>query len=615
MHLLGLANDETEIGLEGADRPLAAHDVPGVGGNGALDQVDQRLEVLGRSAGGRGAEGNGRGRAHRGAAPRLDLCQRGRIDRRLPAAGHRSHAGRRGTNLHRQRVSQGRLAVALPEGTGDTEAVGGEVWDRHHQVGHRIGDRIDLAPDQPRAGYFEHLVADDVAEVERFEQELEGALERDRLIERERHGRVAADGLLIQAHHVEVNGHAGLLRERVEHRGQGLLPERREHLLIELFLDEQLRRGGPRTTFGQELGPGLGQILPVLRGWEFDRTSDRPAGSLHVFHHVEKADLVVTHDGPLSVESADRPALGQELADDGIVGGELPGLLGNRLGLGKPLLVDQRVVLLHEHGNSLIDLDPLSPLAVDLGFDFGIPTLKREFSPPFAGRLLDIEPGAFDPPQQLAAGVVGDGLGVESGRNLVEQGQGITGGLLGEAFGLELPGRHLGGDPGGPQAFGLIRVGGSQWGTPATGRCSRLARPTCRSLDGLLDHLPRLGRVARSGGTGVVRSRQQPAAGKESHQHRSRETGVGAAGRGGGGVRHVFAIPGERTREAGQVPPCVMAGQGHVPSHDQPHNPGKLGRRGGRWRFSPYPPRGWKLRPGGAPPFPRYRSADRSGTA
>ena len=56
---------------------------------------------------------------------------------------------------------------------------GNEVRDGHDQVGHVVGDRVDLAVALLVAGDFQHLVLDHVAEVERVEDQVQGALEHD----------------------------------------------------------------------------------------------------------------------------------------------------------------------------------------------------------------------------------------------------------------------------------------------------------------------------------------------------------------------------------------------------------------------------------------------------
>ena len=73
MHLLRLADDKTEIRLERSDRAGAAGRVPRVLGHGALNQVDEWLEVLLSAADGWRTERDGRRRAGHGRAAAAEL--------------------------------------------------------------------------------------------------------------------------------------------------------------------------------------------------------------------------------------------------------------------------------------------------------------------------------------------------------------------------------------------------------------------------------------------------------------------------------------------------------------------------------------------------------------
>ena len=86
----------------------------------------------------------------------------------------------------------------------------------------------------------------------------------------------------------------------------------------------------------------------------------------------------------MCVEAADDTTLREQLPDDRVVGGELAGFLGNRLGLGKPLGVDEGVVFVHEHRQALVDFDLLGPLAVDAGVDLGAAPLHLKLPTPLA---------------------------------------------------------------------------------------------------------------------------------------------------------------------------------------------------------------------------------------
>ena len=362
--------------------------------------------------------------------------------------------------------------------------------------------------------------------MERLQQQLEGALQRDRLVERQRHGRVAADGLLLETDHVEVNGDVGLLGQRVDHGGEGLLTIGGLHGGIELLVDGQFGGGRPGSALRKPLRPRLCQVLPVFGVGKLDRTGERRRRALDILGHVEEARLPLSVDRPLRIEPTDHAALGEQLPHHRVVGGELPGLLGDCLGLGKPPLVDERVVFLDQHRDPLVDLAPLSPLAVDLRLDLGALFVEGEFGPPLAGRLLDVAPGPLDPPQHLGLRVDGERLVVESLRGEVEQVERVGGRLLGEPLRLELLRRHLGRDAGEQEAVGRCGIGGGRFRPGGSiARAARLA-------DCLLDHSPGRGRVARGaaiGGRKLLRGSRSagPPAGEGEHH-----CGHEAAGRG-----------------------------------------------------------------------------------
>jgi len=129
---------------------------------------------------------------------------------------------------------------------------------------------------------------------------------------------------------------------------------------------------------------------------------------------------------------------------------ELRRLLGDRLGLGKSALVDEHVVLLDQHRQPLVHLDPLGAFAVDLRFDRRVSLVECDLRPTFARRLLNIASRTFDAPFELAAGVGRNLLPLYLGGDLVEDRHGLRGGFLGDALRLELPGgdfrRQLGDD-------------------------------------------------------------------------------------------------------------------------------------------------------------------------
>jgi tetratricopeptide (TPR) repeat protein len=84
---------------------------------------------------------------------------------------------------------------------------------------------------------------------------------------------------------------------------------------------------------------------------------------LHVLGDIEKSCLSLAIDRLLGVEATDHPALGKQLPHHGVVGGELAGLLGDRLGFGETLGVDEGVVV----WTGALERTPADPAALGHG--------------------------------------------------------------------------------------------------------------------------------------------------------------------------------------------------------------------------------------------------------
>ena len=149
----------------------------------------------------------------------------------------------------------------------------------------------------------------------------------------------------------------------------------------------------------------------------------------------------------MCVEPADDAALREQLPHDRIVGGELAGLLGDRLGLREPLGVDEGVVFFDEHRQPLVNLDLLRFLTGDAGLDLGALPLHLELSAAFAGRFLDVAAGPFDPLLELRTHLFGNCRVGNLGGGFVEQGERVGGGTLGGPPRLELLGGDFGRNP------------------------------------------------------------------------------------------------------------------------------------------------------------------------
>ena len=84
---------------------------------------------------------------------------------------------------------------------------------------------------------------DDVAQVERLEDQVERALERDLFAEVDRDRRVAVDAFLAQAARVEVDVDARQLGESVHHFGERRFLVLQQHRRLQAAFDFQLTLG------------------------------------------------------------------------------------------------------------------------------------------------------------------------------------------------------------------------------------------------------------------------------------------------------------------------------------------------------------------------------------
>ena len=250
-------------------------------------------------------------------------------------------------------------------------------------------------------------------------------------------------------------------------------------------MDRLFGRTQPPLALGLEPQPGLRQLLPVLRARKLDRAGERRPRLVRVLEDVEHPFLLAADDRPLPVDAGDRLALQEHLPDDDVVGGQLAGLLGDRLRLGEPLLIDERVVFVHHQGDPLVHLDLLGPLTLHQAVDLGGLAFQRQLGPALAGQFLDVAPGPLDPPGKLLLLVGGDRLGLDVGGRAVEERQRVPRRLLRQPLGLQLLGGHLRRHAGEENVVGNAsgRCGGS-------GRGGRLAASRSRPARRLVDHLP-----------------------------------------------------------------------------------------------------------------------------
>ena len=343
--------------------------------------------------------------------------------------------------------------------------------------------------------------------MQRFQQKFQRAFERDLLVERDGDGSVAPHRFALQPNHIEIEGNIGLLGEGVENRRQRLVVMSGLHLRGKLPVDGCLGRSDPRFPLRVQTRAILGEVFPVLCLWKLDRPDERLAGAFHILGDIEETALLLPFDRFLRVEPTDHPALGEQLPDHSIVGSELAGLLGNGLGFGIPAFIDECVVILNKHRQTLVYLHPLGTLAVDLRLHLGVALVEGHFGPALAGGFFDVPSGAVDSFGQLGPGLRWNVAGVHLGLGGIEQGHGIERRTLGGAFGFQL----LGGDF--SRQLGhheILRqrgffVSGSPLGSLFCGsrhRRRRLPRPGHRFFD-------RPSGVRSLGGAALIRWRRQ----------------------------------------------------------------------------------------------------------
>src|SRR6185295_523542 len=130
---------------------------------------------------------------------------------------------------------------------------GDKIRDRRDQVRNVIGLRVELAVAELFAGDLEHLVAHNVTQVERLENEVQGALERYFFAQIDRDGSVAADAFLAEAAGLEMDVDGGQLGETGHH-----LAERR------FLVAQQDGRLHPALDFQLALGAALDALFAAF---------------------------------------------------------------------------------------------------------------------------------------------------------------------------------------------------------------------------------------------------------------------------------------------------------------------------------------------------------------
>ena len=125
------------------------------------------------------------------------------------------------------------------------------------------GRVIDFAVAKLLAGDLQHFVVDHVAQVERLQDQVQRALERDFLAEIDRDRRVAVDAFLGQAARIEMDVDAGQLRKVAHHFAERSFLVAQQHRRLQPALDFQLALG---AALNAVLGAFavLDEVVPIL---------------------------------------------------------------------------------------------------------------------------------------------------------------------------------------------------------------------------------------------------------------------------------------------------------------------------------------------------------------
>ncbi len=430
---LSLTDDQAEVGFELGNCALATDFVPRVGFDGLGDQLDQSVKV-----GGPSSVGPSRAEARIGVLSQGALRRGGAVlgqpdDRRCQAASP-SH------------IAVGHV-VSAGQGDGQPQAiVGHKVGNGNHQVRHVVGLGIDSPIPQLIAGDLQHLVGDHVIQVQRLQNQLQRATQRNFLAQVNRHRCRRMHTLLGQALGIEINVDPGHRLHVLDHLPQGGLVKFHRDRRGQFPLDLHFRRVAfaeavPRIALAaqRQFLPVFGKPdrVPVVKG---DRGGFGVVeGGPDAFVLV-RLQLAVVHHPP---EEADfLPHLGHHR----FVRCQVASLAGLRLGLVKPLVIPQLVVLVHQGRHALLNLDFIIPGPLQVRQDLGIPLLVFNLGPMLLDVLLHFGNHAIDAGQQdlfvlaVQLGLVHHRAGL---LQILQGSQRVVGALI---EGLPRLASHLGGD-------------------------------------------------------------------------------------------------------------------------------------------------------------------------
>ncbi|NNJ27673.1 hypothetical protein LzC2_37810 [Planctomycetes bacterium LzC2] len=396
VHGLRLANDQGEGGFTGLQRPATAQHLPAFRLHGGADQLGKFLEPHPATvAADAGADATAGRRVHEGA---------GEVRVRQGAA----HGG----DAEVAHAQPGRTEAAVQTGLAALlqhriDAGGGtaEVLDRDHQIRHRVRLGDHLAAHPVAVGDLQHVVGDDVAEVQRLQDQVQRALQADALdVDRDRHVDAGADGF-----------HVGRVGDDVDVR-QGA--QVGEHLgqrgVLEVQADRPLHRGGDhlllravrlhRAVGAVPHAAAGGHVAPVLG--EREVVVERDARLVDRGHHRDESfflglgDLLTAGFAVGELRLPDHQLRFREVRVDGA---SLLGR-GQRLDI---LPVPQLIVeAIDQNGHLLLDADLAGLLHGDFIADGLVPSFQFQLRRHLAGVALDRGAAVGDVPQHRSLQVV-----------------------------------------------------------------------------------------------------------------------------------------------------------------------------------------------------------------
>ncbi len=299
------------------------------------------------------------------------------------------------------------------------------------------------------AGDLEHFVLDDVAQVQRLQDQVQRALERDVLAQVDRHRRVARHAFLGQALRIQVEIHLRQAGQVVHDFRQRCVTELQRNRGAELAIDFDLAlRAPPQLVLGQPVAANLGQGGPILHIGELVRVvvvrGDR--GQVDARQSVEDTALFGLAQVLHVHEAAHLLGIEHQLPDNRLIGGQLRGALGDDFRFAKTLLVHELVELVDHQRELFLNFDLHPPVALDAVHHALVPLVQFDHAGVFGHVLPHVGNLAVQAAKHGALVVGTEARALHRRSSLLEHQQGALGilqlHLLGGVFRL----RYLGGE-------------------------------------------------------------------------------------------------------------------------------------------------------------------------